>query len=461
MSFELEREVHHLRLGQHACFLYDNAADDRATLAPYFKDGLDRSEQCFLVAAQSAWPALLALLKETGVDVGREVDRRSLRFLPVERYFSRGFDPAAQLRVFEVGTDAAMTAGFSGIRVCAQLSDVHGGPLDPNLLEFEAMSNDLVARRQVVTLCRYDLRRETPSFIRQVLRVHPLAVIGPLVCPNAFYEPPNLAMGHGSPDEGVRWMLDQLCRSRLEKLALEKAVRARDEFLSAASHELRTPLAATQLNLQAVARRAEALGGELDAVVPNLRRAVEQLKRFALVVQHLVDASMAREDRLQFHIEDVDLGALAQQVAAQFDSAARNSGCSLHVDVPPSPVIGRWDRMRLEQVLVNLISNSLKFGAQHPIELRVSRANGRARLTVRDYGSGIPESDRERIFQRFEQAAPVSHYGGFGLGLWIVRKIVDAFGGTIVASNAQGGGAHFSIELPINIAPEQHAPTLA
>src|SRR5262249_3851540 len=119
-------------------------------------------------------------------------------------------------------------------------------------------------------------------------------------------------------------------------------------------------------------------------------------------------------------------------------------------DVPAAPIVGRWDRMRLEQVLTNLVSNSLRFGAKHPVELHVSRVEGGARIAVRDHGVGIAEADRERVFERFEQAAPVSHYGGFGIGLWIARKIVDALGGTIVASNAQGGGAVFTVDLPFD-----------
>src|SRR5262249_26651200 len=132
------------------------------------------------------------------------------------------------------------------------------------------------------------------------------------------------------------------------------------------------------------------------------------------------------------------------------ENQAARARCSLHIDSPSSPVVGHWDRMRLEQVLSNLLSNALKFGAGHPVEVHLSGVDSVARIEVRDHGIGIDDSGLERIFERFEQAAPMRHYGGFGLGLWIVRKLVDAFGGRVVARNAADGGAAFVVDLPVD-----------
>jgi signal transduction histidine kinase len=104
--------------------------------------------------------------------------------------------------------------------------------------------------------------------------------------------------------------------------------------------------------------------------------------------------------------------------------------------------------LRLEQVLANLVSNALKYGAGKPVEVGVETSDDRARLSVRDYGIGISRTDTDRIFGRFERAAPVRHYGGLGLGLYITQRIVAEHGGTIHVTSEPGAGSLFVVELP-------------
>ena len=111
-------------------------------------------------------------------------------------------------------------------------------------------------------------------------------------------------------------------------------------------------------------------------------------------------------------------------------------------------VVGAYDRMRIDQVLTNLLSNAMKYGGGKPIEVALRGAGGRARLSVTDHGIGIAREDRERIFERFERAVPVRHFGGLGLGLWIAEQIVKAHGGSITVTDTPGGGATFTVELP-------------
>jgi signal transduction histidine kinase len=132
------------------------------------------------------------------------------------------------------------------------------------------------------------------------------------------------------------------------------------------------------------------------------------------------------------------------------------AGCELSYQAPLRPVTGNWDRLRLEQVVTNLISNAIKYGPRKPIELRIEQSDGTARLTVRDQGIGISEHDQARVFEPFERAVSVRHYGGFGLGLWITRKIVEAHGGAIRVQSRPGEGSTFVVELPSD-RDEEHA----
>ena len=450
MSAELVLELGRLHYGQHVCLFYDDPLDLWAAIVPYFQAGLARGERCVFLADGDAGRQCAQVLAGAGIDVEREVERGAIVIIA----FGAGggqFEARTEIARLEALVEQTLAAGFTGLRFSGVPPSTLLGERD--VLELEALVEESIVARRAIHLCPYDLRRWPASVIRGMLRVHPLAIIGSLVCPNTFYEPPRMALGHCPEEERVRWMIDQLYRSRSAKLALEQAVQARDEFLSAASHELRTPLTSARLHVQAVLRRAEtAPEGDLLArwIAPKLERADERLGTLVEAIQRLLDASGIGAGRMELHLEAVDLREVVRDVIARFDDRARH-GCDVHVhvDAAAEPVVGRWDRRRLEQVVINVLSNAIKFGAGKPVELRVSRDGARARLVVHDDGIGIAHEDFARIFDRFERGAPVRNYGGFGLGLWIVKQIVQAFGGSVAASGAPGAGATFTIELPL------------
>jgi signal transduction histidine kinase len=228
------------------------------------------------------------------------------------------------------------------------------------------------------------------------------------------------------------------------------AVKLRDEFLSVAGHELRTPLTALKLQFQALLRRMEA-----GQPVPRerTRRLHQQLQRLGALVEDLLDVSKLSHGRFTIHSEQVDLPALVREVAARFEEAAARAGCRLSVSAPEA-LVGWWDRMRLEQVVQNLLSNALKYGNGAPVEVRLEQREDRAVLTVKDGGIGIDPVDQARIFERFERAVSGDHYGGLGLGLWITRQVVEASGGTIRVRSTPGAGALFEVTLPCGLSEQ-------
>ncbi len=223
----------------------------------------------------------------------------------------------------------------------------------------------------------------------------------------------------------------------------QEAVAARDEFLSIASHELKTPL--TSLVLHTDSLRAAARRGALDQVASKaelIRRSVDRLGR---LVASLLDISRISAGRLDLEIEETDLADVAREVVDRFHDEARRAGCALVLHAETAR--GRWDRSRLDQVLTNLLSNALKYGPGEPVVVGVEARRDRAILSVQDRGIGISEGDQRRIFQRFERAVSRRNYGGFGLGLWIVRQIVEALGGTVRVESLPGTGSTFVVEL--------------
>ncbi|QSQ24466.1 HAMP domain-containing protein [Pyxidicoccus parkwayensis] len=235
----------------------------------------------------------------------------------------------------------------------------------------------------------------------------------------------------------------------------QEAIRVREEFLSIASHELRTPLTPLKLEVQSLTRAA-ARGTLSDQGTGLLQRDLgligKQLRRLETLIYNLLDVSRITSGKLQLDLEEVDLVALLQEAIQRLSEECRTSQTVISLEVE-QPVVGRWDPARLDQVLSNLLGNALKYGAGRPIEVGVGQRDGTAWLSVRDHGVGIAEEDQARIFDRFERAVSVRHYGGLGLGLYIAQSIAASHGGRIRVESQQGAGATFIVELPVEGPP--------
>lgn len=230
--------------------------------------------------------------------------------------------------------------------------------------------------------------------------------------------------------------------------AAQDAVRLRDEFLSIASHELKTPLTSMQLAVQTLQRTMNR--GQMPAperLADRLGIVEAQSKRLTRLINDLLDISRITAGRLELEREPTDLAALTRRVAEQFQDELLLAGCPLTVQTA-TPVVGTWDRARIEQVITNLLTNAMKYGRGRPIEIVVDGNGATARLTVRDEGIGIAPEHLERIFERFERAVAPGRFGGMGLGLYISRQIVAAHGGTITVTSRPGAGAVFTVLLP-------------
>jgi signal transduction histidine kinase len=254
---------------------------------------------------------------------------------------------------------------------------------------------------------------------------------------------------HGRAETVLLALLD-VTALHLTEQNLLRAVRVRDDFLSMASHELRTPLTSLKVHIQGALRAAARRNGEplpVPQYVAKLETLEQNVSRLAQLVDNLLDISRINAGRLDFELAEVDLAAVVREVASRFSEEAARAGCSLSVHAD-GPVVGLWDRSRVDQVVTNLLTNALKYGAGAPVELAVLERGALVALEVRDQGIGIRDEDRHRIFERFERAVAHEHYAGFGLGLWIVHQIVTGLGGSVTVESAQGRGATFRVLLP-------------
>ncbi|PTL81680.1 ATP-binding protein [Vitiosangium sp. GDMCC 1.1324] len=227
------------------------------------------------------------------------------------------------------------------------------------------------------------------------------------------------------------------------------AIRARDELFSIAAHELRTPLNALHLKAQVLQRslRKQPATEQDNRFVEGIQVIAQQADRLSRMIGTLLDISRIRVGQLQLEPEELNLASLVHEVVMRMREALSAAGCELHLELTEGAP-GHWDRMRLEQVVTNLLSNALKYGVGKPVEVRVWEDEQLAMVSVRDHGIGIPPDKLERIFGRFERAVSGRQFAGLGLGLYVTRQIIEEHGGRIHVESHPGEGSTFTVELP-------------
>jgi len=267
-------------------------------------------------------------------------------------------------------------------------------------------------------------------------------------------------------DEGYRGFLDLVARQigtaiasatayeaekqRAESLA--EVDRAKTAFFSNVSHEFRTPLTlilgpVTDLLAREQSRLAPDVLNQLDLVSRNGRRLLR-------LVNTLLDFSRIEAGRAEAHFEPTDLGSLTADLASVFRSACERAGVELEVDVIPLGAPAHVDRQMWEKIVLNLLSNALKFTFKGRITVTMREEGAQAVLRVEDTGIGIPESEMPRLFERFhrvENARGRTHEGS-GIGLALVQELVQLHGGTVTAESTPGKGTRFTVAIPMGSA---------
>ncbi|MBF5044624.1 PAS domain-containing sensor histidine kinase [Aggregicoccus sp. 17bor-14] len=238
--------------------------------------------------------------------------------------------------------------------------------------------------------------------------------------------------------------------ARLYQRATE-AIAARDEFLGVCSHELKTPITSMKLQLQA-ATAQRGVGSTAATLPPALGKRLEvatrQLRRLEKLIEDMLDVSRIVSGRLTMTLEPLSVRELVADALDQMGEKFAAAGVPLSLQVEADARV-QGDRLRLTQVIDNLLSNALKYGEGKPVRVRVHQEGGRSQVAVEDQGPGIAAGDRQRIFKRFERAAATRNIGGLGLGLYISRQIAEAHAGSLEVHSEPGQGARFVLELPL------------
>ncbi len=231
---------------------------------------------------------------------------------------------------------------------------------------------------------------------------------------------------------------------------LQRSLHMRDEFMSLVAHELRTPLNTLFLETQMRSlqlRRGNAAAFSPDQMEAMVRRDERQIKAMIRLIDDMLDVSRMRSGKLSIRPCNVELMSLLDRVVSDLALQAASTGTTLTL-VPHAPVTGCWDEFRIEQVIVNLLTNALRYGGGQPVEVSVQLEGGMVRINVRDQGKGIAATDIERIFEPYERGARNGEPKGLGLGLYISRQLAVSHGGELRVTSTPGEGSTFSLHLP-------------
>ncbi len=241
---------------------------------------------------------------------------------------------------------------------------------------------------------------------------------------------------------------DQAEADSREQLIVElrDAIRARDDFLAVVAHELRNPLTPILLCVQLI-REAERSKGEVKPSA-ELDRLERLIKHFVARTTMLLEVAQISSDKFQFKPSELNLSEVVQGVVNEYMPMILRGGSELTTNIQ-SGVVAHLDELAISGVVENLLSNAIKYGEHKPIELTLTAAHDSAQLVIRDNGIGIDIKDKDRIFERFERVVGREVQSGFGIGLWLVRNLVESMGGSITVIGKPGQGSRFTVTLPI------------
>jgi signal transduction histidine kinase len=251
-------------------------------------------------------------------------------------------------------------------------------------------------------------------------------------------------------------LVEELSATQAE---LQRSLRMRDDFMSLVAHELRTPL--NTLFLESQMRILQLLRGNRAALGPDrlpamIARDQRQIQSMIRLIDDMLDVSRIRSGRLSIRPTDFELMGLLKRVVADLALQATGYGSTITLH-PHAPVAGRWDEFRIEQVVINLLTNALRYGGGKPVDIVVEADGDKVQIDVIDAGMGISDADQKRIFEPFERGSGSGEVKGLGLGLAISRQLAEAHGGSLGVTSDGLSGSIFSLELPLFAAADSGA----
>lgn len=487
-----DRQIAALRYGDHVAHFYTQRDEALAAAVPFVKLGLESGDRVLYITGELPIEQVSAALAAAGVAVEEARARGALVLQATYQVPTSdgAFDFAAVYAELQALIDQAQTEGYRGVRLVAEMTwalAVQEG--SDWLTTYEANGNHLLDTNPFIVLCQYRRDRFDPRVVHDMLHTHPWALIEGRLCPNLYFERPELVLDPQATAAKVDWMLAQLVRARdmeaehtrllreqMLRVAAVEGQRRLQEFLGMVTHELGNALSSMLANAQmlravagtpsasptgATGSASEARGptaspdaaGRVDARVRALEAAERRVRR---LLDDLRDASLIGSGAFTVKPQAMNLLAVARRVR-ETQAEADQRPVRLEVRGDEAELRGEWDEERISQVLANLVSNAIKYSPPSSEVAIVLEAPSPPRgdqpreliVRVADRGAGMTSEQIASLFQPFARLEQDSSTKGTGLGLYICKGIVEAHGGRIWVESVPGAGSTFCVALPM------------
>jgi signal transduction histidine kinase len=244
----------------------------------------------------------------------------------------------------------------------------------------------------------------------------------------------------------VTFFLDE----RDARVSAQTATKVREEFMTVASHELRTPLTPLKMEIFLVRELVQAGQTSREKIMSILDNANKHLNHIVALIDDLLDVGRIGEEHYKYNFSRFNIDELVLNTVEKFEPVFRANGCKINLSIQPSIQVN-WDAQRIEQVLANCLSNSVKFSNQAVIDVKLFAEGSYVIFSIKDNGIGISEEFQKKMFNKFERGVSSQSYGGLGLGLYIVHQIIKAHGGVTRVNSSPGQGAEFIFQVPPNV----------
>lgn len=456
----------------HCVKFYDDEKSLCDALTLFVGSGLSEGDGVLVIATQAHQNAFKKCLDFEGYDSQAAVDRGQLVFRDAGEALALFMDGAVpNQKKFEavIGGLIQKTAiKYPKVRVYGEIVNLL--LVDGNLsgsVDVEELWSQLSKTHSFFLLCSYlisDFNEKTsPDAMAQVCQAHTHSIPArPTLIWDKTFE--FLQEKNSVLEQKNRALERELAgRKKIESSLLE-AIGRRDESFPIISHELKTPLTSLKLQIQILKRMMldEKSPKDNETIKKSIEVCETQINRMGGLIDNILNLAEIRLGRFKFTAERFNLVQFTEEVIDQFSKSLVSD---LQVQKKPDitffseeQLIGCWDRLRLNQLITNLLSNAVKYGNEKPVEVHLCRNVDQTRitLTVQDFGIGIAPENQEKIFRRFERIPSSDHFQGLGLGLYIVRRIVDEYRGTIQVRSELGRGSVFVVELPHNLPEDEN-----
>ncbi len=254
----------------------------------------------------------------------------------------------------------------------------------------------------------------------------------------------------------VKKQVKELEKSRNElratKIELERAVKMRDDFMSLVGHELRTPL--NTLHVEAQVRQIQLEKGNMAAFTQEklkemIARDARQIHSMVRLINDMNDVSQIKNDTLSVRPAKTNLSLLLHRVVEDLSLQAKTADRCFITVIDPD-ITGCWDEFRIEQIIINLLTNAMRYGGTQAVEIALGLKDNYAVLSVRDHGIGISANEQQLIFEKFERGENKKMCSGLGMGLYIARQLAEAHQGSLTVESTVGEGSTFILKLPLS-----------